>query len=61
MAATTSHLLTVEEFHALPEDSGPVYHELRHGEVVAVTRPKFRHYIIQLRLRDLLKPLAPPD
>lgn len=60
MTATTTPLLTVEEFRALPEDSGAVYHELRHGEVVAVTRPKFKHYIIQLRLRDLLKPLAPP-
>ena len=27
MAATT-HLMTVEEFRKLPEDSGPVYHEL---------------------------------
>ena len=60
MAATTSHLLTVEEFRKLPEDSGPVYHELRHGELVAVTRPKFKHHLIQSRLRDRLKAIAPP-
>jgi Uma2 family endonuclease len=60
MAATTSHLMTVEEFRKLPENSGPVYHELRHGELVSVTRPKYKHYRIQLRIRDLLRPLAPP-
>src|SRR6185369_12833633 len=31
MAAST-HVMTVEEFLKLPEDSGPVYHELRHGK-----------------------------
>lgn len=51
--------MTVEEFRKLPEDSGPVYHELRHGEVIAVTRPKLKHHLIQSRLRDLLKSLAP--
>src|ERR1041385_4193576 len=59
MAATTN-LMTVEEFRKLPEDSGPVYHELRHGELVAVTRPKFKHHLIQSRLRDRLKAIAPP-
>lgn len=59
--ATTSRLMTVEEFAALPEDAGPVYHELRHGEPVAVTRPKFQHHLIQSRLRDALKALAAPD
>jgi hypothetical protein len=43
MAVTTSQLLTVEEFRRLPQDNGSVYHELRHGELVAVTRPKFKH------------------
>jgi Uma2 family endonuclease len=57
MAAVT-HLMTVEEFRKLPEDLGPVYHELRHGELVPVTRPKLRHHLIQSRLRDLLRPLA---
>jgi Uma2 family endonuclease len=51
--------MTVEEFRNLPEDSGPVYHELRHGEVVAVTRPKLKHHLIQSKLRDLLKAIAP--
>jgi Uma2 family endonuclease len=50
--------MTVEEFRQLPEDSGPTYHELRHGEVVAVVRPKFKHSLIQGNLRDLLRPLA---
>ena len=59
MAAITSQLMTVEEFRKLPEDSGPVYHELRHGELVAVTRPTLKHHLIQSRLRDLLKAVAP--
>ena len=59
MAATTSQLMTVEEFRHLPEDDGPVYHELRHGELVPVTRPKLKHHLIQARLRDRLKALAP--
>src|SRR5690349_19650362 len=59
MPATTS-LMTVEEFRRLPEDHGPVYHELRHGEVVAVTRPKLKHVLTQGNLRDLLRQVAPP-
>ena len=58
MAAISIQLMTVEEFRRLPEDSGPVYHELRHGEVVAVPRPKYKHYAIQLRIRDLLADFA---
>jgi Uma2 family endonuclease len=54
MAATT-HLMTVEEFLKLPEDDGPVYHELRHGELVSVTRPKLKHTRIQHKLRRLLE------
>lgn len=46
--------MTVEEFRRLPEDSGSVYHELRHGEPVAVTRPKLKHFLIQRNLRELL-------
>jgi Uma2 family endonuclease len=53
-----TRLMTVEEFRQLPEDSGPVYHELRHGEVVAVTRPKLKHSLIQRNLRELLSPIA---
>ena len=51
--------MTVEEFQNLPEDDGPVYHELRHGEPIPVSRPKLKHLLIQARLRDLLKALAP--
>ena len=59
MAATT-HLMTVEEFRALPEDHGPVYHELRHGELVSVTRPKLKHSLIQRNLRELLERRVEP-
>jgi Uma2 family endonuclease len=59
MAGTISQLMTVEEFSKLPEDQGPVYHELRHGEIVAVTRAKLKHQFIQSRLRDRLKGIAP--
>lgn len=58
MASATS-LMTVEEFSKLPEDSGPVCHELRNGVLVAVSRPKLKHHLIQSRLRDLLKVSAP--
>jgi Uma2 family endonuclease len=58
MAATPTRLMTVEEFRNLPEDSGPVYHELRHGELVTVTRPKLKHHLIQDHLVELLKPAA---
>jgi Uma2 family endonuclease len=44
--------MTVEEFRQLPE-TGPFYYELRHGELVQVTRPKKRHSDIQRRLRRL--------
>jgi Uma2 family endonuclease len=50
----------VEEFRKLPEDSGPVYHEFRHGELVAVTRPKCKHSTIRRQIRRLLEPLLPP-
>lgn len=59
MAATITGLMTVEQFRSLPKDSGPAYHELRQGESVPVTRPKLKHHLIQARLRDLLKTLAP--
>ena len=58
MAVARSRLMTVEEFRTLPEDSGPVYHELRHGELVAVTRPKAKHTRIQKRLERLLENAA---
>lgn len=52
-------LLTVEDFRKLPEDSGPTYHELHQGRLVAVTRPKHLHFLIQRRIRQLLEPSAP--
>ena len=61
VATTPTRLMTVEEFSKLPEDRGPVYHELFHGAVVAVTRAIYRHYTIQRRLRRLLEDLAPAD
>ena len=61
MATTTSQLMTVAEFCKLPDDDGPVYYELSHGEVVAVTRAIYRHHKIQRRLRRRLEDLAPAD
>jgi Uma2 family endonuclease len=58
MAIAPAQLMTVAEFRKLPKDAGPVYHELRHGEVVPVTRPKFKHFRIQKQLEQLLEPLA---
>jgi len=54
MSETTTRLMTVEEFRQLPE-TGPFYYELRHGELVQVTRPKLKHHWIQRRLRRLLE------
>src|SRR5580658_7014286 len=61
MAATTTRLMTVEEFSKLPKDDGLFYHELRHGEIVAVVRAKYKHYKLQRRLRNLLEDFAPVD
>ncbi len=55
--ATTTALMTVAQFREL-EDPPGAYYELRHGEVVAVTRPKYRHWEIQETLRDQLKARA---
>jgi Uma2 family endonuclease len=60
MAVIAGHLMTVAEFRKLPEDSGPVYHELRHGEIVTVTRPKLKHSLIQRNLRRLFEAVAEP-
>lgn len=56
--ATTTHLMTVEEFQNLPQDDGPVYHELHHGELIAVPRPNQRHVLIQRRMFRLLDAIA---
>jgi Uma2 family endonuclease len=60
MAAIT-HLMTVEEFRSLPEGRGETYHELHHGELITLTRPKLKHSLIQTNLLFLLKPLADPS
>jgi Uma2 family endonuclease len=52
--------MTVEQFQQLPLDKGPMVHELHHGEVVTLTRPKAKHYKLQPRLADLLRPTAAP-
>ena len=54
----TTPLMTVEEFQKLPEDDGPAYHELRHGEIVAVSRPKLKHLQMQKRIERLLEAAA---
>jgi Uma2 family endonuclease len=51
--ATTTGLMTVEQYRELPE-TGPFYYELRRGELVEVSRPKLRHIRIQRRIRRLL-------
>jgi Uma2 family endonuclease len=56
--ASVTQLMTVEEFRRLSDDVGPVYYELRHGEVSPVVRPKLKHSLIQGNLRELLRPLA---
>ena len=55
--ATTSALMTVEQYSALPEPEGGRY-ELRHGVPVKVSFPKPEHWEIQQRLTELLKPRA---
>lgn len=47
-------MVSVEEFRQLPK--GECLYELRHGEVVALTRPRARHWKLQLRLSRLLEP-----
>jgi Uma2 family endonuclease len=49
--------MTVEQFRRLPEE-GASYYELRHGEPVQMTRPKFKHHRIQRKLRIVLQTAA---
>jgi Uma2 family endonuclease len=51
--------MTVEQFRQLPE-SGPLRHELHHGELFTMPRPKLEHALIQAYLRDSLKKYAEP-
>src|SRR5262245_54979318 len=57
MPVTQTRLMTVEEFRRLPE-GGPVSFELRHGELVEVTRPKLKHTRVQRTARKLLEAAA---
>lgn len=52
--AALPDFITVEQFRQLPE-SGEYAYELHYGEVVAVTRPRARHWNLQLRLSLLLE------
>ena len=52
--ASTTGLMTVEQYRQLPE-TGPFFYELRNGELVKVCRPKMRHTRKQRRLRSLLE------
>jgi Uma2 family endonuclease len=51
--------MTVAQYRQLPEP-GPFYYELRHGELVRVSRPKLKHSLVQATLRDSLKAHAEP-
>src|SRR5258707_8661434 len=55
--STTSALMTVEQYSALPEPKGG-YYELHHGVPVFMTYPKHRHAAVQHRLVRLLQPMA---
>jgi Uma2 family endonuclease len=46
--------MTVEEYWQLPK-SQEFHYELHRGVVVKVSRPKWKHVLIQWRIRDLLK------
>jgi Uma2 family endonuclease len=48
-------LMTVERFFELPDPDGPFGWELHFGELVKVGSPKKSHYIMQIRIRELLK------
>ncbi len=56
--ATTTGLMTVEQYEALPEPTGGFYYELHHGGLVKMTFPNERHHRLQERLIDLLEALA---
>jgi len=56
--AALPDLITVAQFRELPENEAYIY-ELQHGEVVAVTRPKYWHIYRQDHIRHLLKQQLP--
>ena len=51
--AALPNLIPVAQLRELPE-GGEFTYELHHGEVVAVTRPRARHFALQHRLTHLL-------
>jgi Uma2 family endonuclease len=53
--AALPDLITVAQFRQLPE-GGELIYELHYGEVVSMTRPRPRHWKLQLRLSRLLTP-----
>jgi Uma2 family endonuclease len=53
LVATTTGLMTVEQYRELPE-TGPFYYELHGGELLTVSRPKLKHIRIQRRIRQML-------
>ena len=53
MASIPTRMMTVAEFDQLPESPSCSY-ELRHGELVKVTRPVLKHVFVQKRLMALL-------
>ena len=57
MATTPTRLMTFAEVDQLPDPSDGHY-ELHHGELVKMPVPKMFHYLIQERLRDLLRDAA---
>lgn len=57
--ATTSGLMTVEQYWQLPEEPGFDF-ELHHGELVKVSKPPLRHGFLQKRLCQLLEPMLGP-
>jgi hypothetical protein len=56
-AAAEPLLMTVDEYHQLP-DREDVVQELHWGMVVTLSRPKMKHAKLQSRLARLLRPVA---
>ena len=53
MATATASPVTCAEFEQLPETEG-VRSELRHGEIVQLAPPKYRHHAIRHQILRLL-------
>jgi Uma2 family endonuclease len=54
VATTTTKLMTFAEFEQLPDREG-FRQELRHGELFHVPPAKWKHFLLQERLRNLLQ------